>query len=235
MSIILNIESSAQICSVVLSDRGEIIASRKSHIANEHAYRITNFVSEVILEANLIFKQIDAIAVSKGPGSYTGLRIGVSTVKGLCFAIDRPLIAISPLKAMANFIVEKNELYSFKADDLFCAMADAGRMEVYAGLYNLKGEEVREVRADIVDTDTYKEFTDRHRVFFFGNGSEKCKEVIDSAQNAIFIDNIVADAEYMPLLAHKAYDNKEFEDLAYFEPFYLKDFIAAKSVVKGLN
>lgn len=232
MPILLHIETSTDICSIALSQDDRILSVRESKGKNEHASMLATYISEVSCEANIPLNKINAVVVGKGPGSYTGLRIGVSTAKGLCYAIGKPLIAISPLQAMAS-IVAKDCIES--KNTLFCPMIDAGRMEVYAAVYDGNMKEIRAVQADIVDLTIYAEYLNTYKMIFMGNGSDKCKELLSSFENAVFFDEVRNSATHMLDLALIAYKNKDFVNLAYFEPFYLKDFIAGKSIVKGLR
>lgn len=233
MAIILSIETSTRNCSVALSENGSLLSLRETE-GNEHAARIALFVDEVLQEAGRQCPDIDAVAVSAGPGSYTGLRIGVSMAKGLAYSLDCRLISVSPLQAMAVAAASKTAEDSSLGNALFCPMTDAGRMEVYAALYDREGKVVREVAADIVDADTYADYLRERPVVFCGDGCAKCRSVLQSYPNARFDEQILPSARYMPVLAHRAYEQKRFEDVAYFEPFYLKDFIAGKPHVKGL-
>lgn len=261
MPLILHIETATNVCSIALAGDGQLLSLRESTIRNSHAAVITRLIDGVIKSANRELSAIDAIAVSKGPGSYTGLRIGVATAKGLCYALDKPLIAIPTLKSMAygirhseffirhfettgleQFPKESGDLpeteylkLEAQSDLLFCPMIDARRMEVYYALYDFNGNEIRETRAEIIGEDSFSDILAGHTIIFGGDGSPKCREVLKSQKKAIFIDEFNASAQYMVALAEDRYGRKEFEDLAYFEPFYLKDFIAGKPSVKGLN
>lgn len=231
---ILLLESSTDTLSVALCRDGRIAAAREKAATRDHAALLLTFVDEVMRESGLRPTEIDAVAVSKGPGSYTGLRIGVSSAKGLCYALDKPLIAISPLQALA---VEAAR--SFDADTaaraLFCPMTDAGRMEVYAGLYTASGDVVRDVQADIVTAGIYDSFVSpQQKLYFLGNGAEKCQSVLGMRPNIVFLPGWEPNARYMASLAISAYAAGQFEDTAYFVPFYLKDFVAGKPHVKGL-
>ena len=175
---------------------------------------------QVIDSAKITLKKVDAVALSMGPGSYTGLRIGTSTAKGLCYALDIPLIAISTLKAMA-FAMAKNEKSA-----IYCPMIDARRMEVFSALYDVNNKQLRGVQADVVDENTYVEFLS-NEIIFFGDGSLKCQEIINH-KNAKFILGINPSAKNLGILAKAKFENKDFEDVAYFEPYYLKDFVAGK-------
>ncbi|MDE7338126.1 MAG: tRNA (adenosine(37)-N6)-threonylcarbamoyltransferase complex dimerization subunit type 1 TsaB, partial [Bacteroidales bacterium] len=235
MARILCIETSTVNCSVALS-REESLFERQSCAGNDHAAKIAVFIDEVLREAALRPEDLDAVAVGKGPGSYTGLRIGVATAKGLAYALQKPLLSVSPLQAMAWEAVSRlRKTGDVPADALFCPMTDAGRMEVYSAFYNLALDEVRGVQADIVEAGYYDEYLAEHPVYFFGNGAGKCKAVLGVAAHARFIDNITPDARSMAALAQQAFQEGRFEDTAYFEPFYLKDFKAGKPHVKGLE
>ncbi|MEG1498634.1 MAG: tRNA (adenosine(37)-N6)-threonylcarbamoyltransferase complex dimerization subunit type 1 TsaB [Bacteroidales bacterium] len=236
MPTLLHIETSTEICSVALSSEDKIISFRESAKGNEHAALIATYISETLQETGYKFKDIDSIIIGKGPGSYTGLRIGVSTAKGLAYALEKPLIGISPLQAMAKQAATliKKQIESQNQNILFCPMTDAGRMEVYAGLYDIYGHEIRKVSADIVDTNTYAEYLQNYTIYFAGNGCTKCKPTLSSFPNALFLEDLRPSARYMLPLALEAYKEENFENIAYFEPFYLKDFIAGKARVKGL-
>jgi len=218
MALILGIETATKNCSVALFKDGIVIAE-KEHISDgyTHAEQLTLFIQEVIDLANISLKKVEAVALSMGPGSYTGLRIGTSTAKGLCYALDIPLIAISTLKAMA-FAIGKNENSA-----IYCPMIDARRMEVFSALYDSNNKQLREVQADVVDENTYAEFL-ANEIIFFGDGSLKCQEIINH-KNAKFILGINPSAKNLRILAKAKFEDKDFEDVAYFEPYYLKDFV----------
>ena len=218
---ILNIETSTKACSVALHKNGELIVSREDVTTNfSHSEKLLKFISKLFSDAKLSLSDLDAIAVSMGPGSYTGLRIGVSTAKGLCYGLDIPLISISTLKAMSFGMA-----LEIKAD-LYCPMIDARRMEVYSAFFDINNTEVRKIQADIIDENSYKKELEK-KVVFFGDGSEKIKEKIRH-KNAMFISNIHPSAKNMGLLSYQKFTKSLFEDLAYFEPFYLKDFVAGR-------
>ncbi len=227
MTLILNIESSTEVCSVSLSENGNLIDCIESDEGQNHARLLSVFAEELMRRNQLEFRQLKAIAVSKGPGSYTGLRIGVSLAKGICFANQIPLIAISPLQSMTAHVSSNLEKYDIEAvpDLHLCPMIDARRMEVYTALYDKNMQQVEPVSAKIVDSSSFEAYLDKHSVAFFGNGALKCRAQIDHP-NAIFINDIKTSAQFMCSLAQKVYENNQFEDVAYFEPFYLKDFIA---------
>jgi universal bacterial protein YeaZ len=222
MSCILNIETATSVCSVAVSDNEKIIFEKEETKGPSHATLLGVFVAESLtfIRENQI--KLDAVAVSCGPGSYTGLRIGVSEAKGLCYGLSIPLIAIETPLIMAERILRNRNIAE---DTLLCPMIDARRMEVYAALYDNHLNKVRTISADIVDEETYKEYLDEYKILFFGDGSDKCKDVIKS-ENAEFLENVYPSAKDMVCLSAKAFDNNDFVNVAYFEPFYLKDFIA---------
>jgi len=220
--VILHIETSTNVCSVAVSEHSDLLFSVSDDNGMNHAALLSGFVDQALKFIKAHNKKPDAVAVSSGPGSYTGLRIGVSTAKGLCYGLDIPLIAVSTLEIIATDALKKiNE----KNDFLICPMIDARRMEVYAAFYNSENEVFRNIMADIIDENSYSVILDQHKVYFAGNGAGKCKTTI-THNNANFIDNIYPLAENMIAIATKAYIEKNFVDIAYFEPFYLKDFQA---------
>ncbi len=233
MALIICIETSTIACSVALSKNGELISFKEDFSGNSHSLMLLPFIDEILKNAKLNINEIDAFAVSKGPGSYTGLRIGVSTVKGLCYATEKPMIAIDTLQSMAlgiSEIVKNGE----KNDDLFCPLIDARRMEVYSAIYNIDNKQIREPVAEIINDGSFSDFLANKRVFFAGDALNKCKIYLEKNKNSFFIDNFLPSAKYMCSIAEKNYINNTFVDTAYFEPFYLKDFVAKKSNVKGL-
>ena len=223
MSCILHIETSTEVCSVAVSDDGRNIWHEENYSGPNHNTQLGGYVNEALsfIESHAI--PLDAVAVSCGPGSYTGLRIGVSMAKGVCYGRGVKLIAIPTLKVMCVPVLLRQEL---EKDALLCPMIDARRMEVYAAVYDRALRPVRDTQADIVDTNTYKEFLDAHPVYFFGNGADKCKDFLQAHPNAHFIDNIHPVAKWMFPLSEKAIAEEDFKDVAYFEPFYLKEFVA---------
>ena len=221
MALILLIETATKSCSVSLSSENKIIACKEEvNKQYSHAEKLTVFITELFKTQDFSIKDLDAIAVSKGPGSYTGLRIGVSTAKGLCYALDIPLISVSTLKAMAFRMAQKEE------SDLYCPMIDARRMEVYNAFYNSTNKEIRGIQADIIEADSYQKELDK-KVLFFGDGAQKCKQIIQHP-NAKFLDDIFPSSKDMLEIANEKFSEKIFEDVAYFEPFYLKDFVTGK-------
>jgi len=229
MALILNIETSTVVCSVALAKNGVVISKRENHDEKSHAKSLTLYIEEVLSESKVGFNQIDAIAVSKGPGSYTGLRIGVSVGKGLCYAIDKPLIAINTLQLMCFSIINKTRTKEIFISDfnksILLPMIDARRMEVYTGLYTSDGQKIREVAAEIINKESFAELLEKNRIVCFGDGALKVNEVIKH-QNFTYIPDICPLAENMTVLSEDYYKLKNFENTAYFEPFYLKDFVA---------
>lgn len=220
--IILNIETSTNVCSVALSEGTNCVFKKSNAEGMNHAALLSVFIAEALEVLKSQSKNLDAVAVSSGPGSYTGLRIGVSTAKGLCYGFNIPLISVNTLEIMA---VPAIKSIKNKENILFCPMIDARRMEVYTAFYNPEGTIVRDISADIITEESYKEILESKTVYFFGDGSDKCKPVL-THKNALFINHIAPLAENMIELALKKFDKKEFEDTAYFEPFYLKEFQA---------
>ncbi|MDR3843692.1 tRNA (adenosine(37)-N6)-threonylcarbamoyltransferase complex dimerization subunit type 1 TsaB [Hallella sp.] len=223
MSCILNIDTSTNVCSVAVSQDGACIFDKEDHSGPNHAERLGTFVDEALSFIDNHAIPLDAVAVSCGPGSYTGLRIGVSMAKGICYGRDVKLLAVPTLELLCVPVLLREMVTD--DDALLCPMLDARRMEVYAQLFTRSLREVRPIQADVVDADTYREYLDKHPVYFFGNGAMKCKEVIDHP-NAHFIEGIEALAKNMLPLAERRMAREEFEDVAYFVPFYLKDFVA---------
>lgn len=220
MTLILNIETSTTNCSVSLSQDGEtLVLKEDNNNKYSHAERLHSYIDEVVKAAKVSLNDLDAISISKGPGSYTGLRIGVSAAKGLCFALDKPLVSISTLKILA---------YQVKIDNgVIVPMLDARRMEVYSAVFNSDYKQVRGIQAQVLDEDSFKDYLYDGKVYFIGNGVEKTKAII-SHPNAVFIDDKLPSANEMSLLAFNKYKKNDIEDVAYFEPYYLKDFIALK-------
>ncbi|WP_224488601.1 tRNA (adenosine(37)-N6)-threonylcarbamoyltransferase complex dimerization subunit type 1 TsaB [Robertkochia flava] len=221
MATILNLETATTNCSVSISRNGEVAFLREiAEQGYSHAENLHRFIREGMEELAMDFSALDAVSVSKGPGSYTGLRIGVSAAKGLCFSLDKPLIAIPTLEILACQFSQ--------TDGITVPMLDARRMEVYAAMYGPEGEELRETRAEIIDAESFADSLSAHKLYFVGNAGDKCKEVIRH-ENAHFIQEVnLPSAKEMAMLAEKFYNRREFVDVAYFEPFYLKDFMAPK-------
>ena len=227
MACILHIETSTNVCSVAVSENGQCIFEQKeSGEKGAGAERLGGMVDEAMSFTDNHAIPFDAVSVSCGPGSYTGLRIGVSMAKGICYGRDLKLIAVPTLELLCVPVLLR-ELIADSQEALLCPMLDARRMEVYAALYDRALKVVRPVGADIVTEETYKPWLDERPIYFFGNGAMKCREIIDHP-NAHFIDGIEPLAKWMQPLAERRFLNEQFEDVAYFVPFYLKDFVAIK-------
>ncbi|OUR91512.1 tRNA (adenosine(37)-N6)-threonylcarbamoyltransferase complex dimerization subunit type 1 TsaB [Flavobacteriales bacterium 34_180_T64] len=221
MSLILSIETTTTNCSVSLSNEGETLVLMEDNNKNySHAEMLHVFIDKIIKKADIKRSDLDAIAVSKGPGSYTGLRIGVSAAKGLCYALDKPLISISTLNALAHQV---------KTDEgVIIPMLDARRLEVYSAIFDHHYNSLRGIEAQILDQNAFESYLEKNLVYFIGNGVEKTKTLINHS-NAIFVENKLPSAREMDKLAFEKYKKNDIEDVAYFEPFYLKDFIALKA------
>lgn len=241
MAIVLNIETSTRVCSVALGKDGKTLSLKESMDERyTHSENLTTYIRQIFSESKIELKEMDAIAVSMGPGSYTGLRIGIATAKGLCYALDKPLIGIETLKAMAWSVIDpllhplrKEEFYAKekKGDGAvyFCPMLDARRMEVYCAIYNSSLNEIKRTSAEIIDENSFSDLLEKNKIWFFGEGAEKCKKKLSHNSNALFIDNIFPSAKNLVSFSEKAFQNKNFGNTAYFEPFYLKDFVSSKS------
>ena len=221
MAYILNIETSTTNCSVSLSHKGETLVLKEDYgNGYSHAEKLHVYVDEVLKEAKISTLQLDAIAVSKGPGSYTGLRIGVSAAKGLAFALNIPLISVSTLEALAHQV---------KADSgLIVPMLDARRLEVYSAIFDTQFNSIRAIEAQVLDETSFQSYLLENKVYFIGDGVAKTKALLDN-NNAVFIENKLPSADQMSALSFNKYKKSDTEDVAYFEPYYLKDFVAIKS------
>lgn len=220
MSLILHIETTTTNCSVSLSKDGQTIAIKEDNDKNySHAERLHVYIDEVLRFANTEAQKLDAISVSKGPGSYTGLRIGVSAAKGLCYALGKPLISVPTLQALARQV--------HATEGVIIAMLDARRMEVYAAVFDPNNNLIRNTQAQVLDENAFATYLEKGKVYFVGSGVEKTKQLMNH-ENAVFIDNKFPSAQYMSTLSDYKFKQKDFEDVAYFEPYYLKDFIALK-------
>lgn len=226
MSCILNIETSTNVCSVALSQDGICLYEDVNMEGPSHAQVLAGYVKDAVSFADSHAIPIDAIAISKGPGSYTGLRIGVSEAKGVAYGRDAKLLSVPTLKLLTVPILLGHE--ELPEDALLCPMIDARRMEVYCALYDRALNEVVQTQALVIDSDSFKDYLDKQPIYFMGNGADKCVETIQHP-NAHFIKNIVPRAKNMIPLAEMAMAKEQFEDVAYFEPFYLKEFVATKS------
>ncbi len=218
--LILNIETATTVCSVSIASGPEIVAIKEINNGFTHAENLHVFIKELFVANNLNLQQLKAIALSKGPGSYTGLRIGASTAKGLCYGLRIPLIAINTLKNMAAMaLVQANDIQA-----LYCPMLDARRMEVYCAIYDGKLNDHVLTEAKIINETSIRDFEKEVPVYFFGEGMSKCEYLLQQLPQTRFIEDIYPSSKYMAPLAYEAYQNKQFEDTAYFEPFYLKEF-----------
>lgn len=224
MSCILNIETSTTVCSVAASQDGQILFVKEDLVGPSHAVSLGVFVDETLSYIDSHGIPLDAVAVSCGPGSYTGLRIGVSMAKGICYGRNIPLIGLPTLEVLCVPVLLQTEL---PENALLCPMIDARRMEVYAAIYDRALNLKRAIAADIVVEHSYAEYLEQHPVYFFGNGAAKCRDKI-THPNAHFIDNVNPLARMMFPLAEKAVAMEKYEDVAYFEPFYLKEFVATQ-------
>jgi len=225
---IICLETSTLLCSAALCDNSGVVGLRESADGKSHASLLTVFIDELLTEAGISAQDLDAIAVSKGPGSYTGLRIGVSAAKGIAYAASIPLIGVDTMLSMFHGVSEMPEKNSFTDDSaLFVPMLDARRMEVYYSIFKGNGEIYRKVSAEVMDENSFSEIPEDTTLVFFGDGASKCRGILKGA-NKIFIENFRISAAHMYEPAFKAFREKRFEDTAYFEPFYLKDFITSQ-------
>lgn len=216
MAYILNIETSTKNCSVALAKNGEIIVCREiAEMGYSHAEKLHVFIEEILIEANLKFSDLKAVAVSQGPGSYTGLRIGVSAAKGLCYALEIPLIAVDTLEVLASQI--------YIEEGVIVPMIDARRMEVYSAIFDKNHQKIRETKAEILIEESFSDLN--QTVYFVGDSSQKAKTILKK-ENFIFLDDVIyPSAKQMTKKSYTLFTNNRFEDVAYFEPFYLKDFM----------
>ena len=229
---ILSIETSTNCCSAAIAINGHTVANRETLAGANHASDLPHFIQSLLDEAKSQNWTLDAVALSQGPGSYTGLRIGASLAKGLCYGLNIPLIPIDTLQllcAAASTLLPS----SLTSNPILCPMLDARRMEVYTAFYTTALEKTKDVEAKIIDQDSFAQELSEHTIYFFGNGADKCKTTITST-NAHFIDNILPQAKYMGALAEEAHQ-LDIKQVAYYEPFYLKEFVAAPSHIKGLE
>lgn len=225
---IICLETSTAVCSVALCDKNGVVALKESTAGKSHASQLTLFIGDLLSQAGLNAADLEAVAVSKGPGSYTGLRIGVSTAKGICYAASVPLIGIETTNSM--FYGINNEIrQKYGADDtsLFVPVLDARRMEVYYSVISAHGETVKDISAEIINEDSFTEIPETVKMLFFGDGAEKCRSVLKRV-NTVFVDEFRISAAFMYIPAFKSLAEHRFEDVAYFEPFYLKDFITSR-------
>ena len=224
MALILSLETSTGVCSVALHDNEKLLADREIHVPQSHSSKLAVLVEEVIREAGRSMKELNAVAIASGPGSYTGLRIGTSMAKGLCYSLNVPLIAIGTLDVMAFQVSGINDKRS-----LLCPMIDARRMEVYCKVFDADLMVRQEVGARIIDEHSFSDFLVSEKILFFGDGASKCRELIRH-ENAFFVDDIYPSASQLGLLAFSKLKAGLTEDVVHFEPFYLKDFLIKKAV-----
>lgn len=220
MALILNIDTATTVCSVALVREGRVVGIKENNEGLNHSLLLGTYIDELLKAQDIDAGQLDAVAVSKGPGSYTGLRIGVSMAKGLCFGISKPLIAVDTLQALSRSVSER-----LGGNALYCPMLDARRMEVYTALFDRENHPVMETKAVVIDEHSFADFLAREKIYFFGNGSGKIKHLLTSP-NACYLENAETSAAHLAEIAEQKFRQKQFEDTAYFEPFYLKDFIA---------
>lgn len=223
MTLILSIETATEVCSVALQENDKCLASKHLYTAQSHSLMLTTLIDDILKITQKTYQDLSAIAVSKGPGSYTGLRIGTATAKGLCYALNIPLLAINSLEAMTWQCI--SQVGSLAEEYFFCPMIDARRMEVYCLIADNSLQVIENTQAKIIENTSFSELLSQKKVLFFGNGAKKCKEVFANQKNALFIDDFFPNAESVAFLAEKKYQKQVLEDLAYFEPYYLKDFV----------
>ena len=240
---ILCLETATPSCSVALVHNGEVLACEEDPKGQNHSEKITLFIDSVMKKAGISYNDLDAVAVSMGPGSYTGLRIGVSTAKGLCYAVSKPLIAVETLHAMAHgglsvisSKVEKSPANnSFRNQSLLVPAIDARRMEVYAAIFDENINKIKDTEAVIIDENSFADLKKDHHLYLFGDGADKCAELFANDDKITVIKEFYCSAKYMNVIAQRKLETKDFVDVAYFEPFYLKDFVPGTPTVKGLH
>lgn len=226
---ILSLETSAKVCSVAIHDQGQLIATKEIHIEQSHASKLAVLVDEVIKESAIQVNQLSAIAVSSGPGSYTGLRIGTSTAKGLCFALDIPLLSIGSLELLAYQMNKQNPSNAY-----LCPMIDARRMEVYCEVFDSSLNVVRPIEAKVIEPSSFAELLAEKEIIFFGDGSDKCKEEIRHS-SAKFVSGVYAAASEMGGPVYQKFKKHQLENVGNFEPHYLKEFMIKKPSPKPVN
>jgi tRNA threonylcarbamoyladenosine biosynthesis protein TsaB len=224
---IICLETATNICSVALINSAGVVSLKESNDLRSHASMLTVFIDEILKENNLRASELEAVAVSKGPGSYTGLRIGVSVAKGISYAASIPLIGIETTLSMFHGILYMNKLlYGGYENTLFCPMLDARRMEIYYAIYDTAGRTVKTISAEIINEDSFSAFPESQKIIFFGDGTEKCREII-KRKNTVFNIEYHISAAHMYTPVYESIKRNRFENVAYFEPFYLKDFITS--------
>jgi len=225
---IICLETATNVCSVALCNQAGVISLKESNEQKSHASMLTVFIDEILKENKISVRDLEAVAVSKGPGSYTGLRIGVSVAKGMAFAASIPLIGIDTTLSMFLGLSESMEkIQETDADTLFCPMLDARRMEVYYAIYDINGRIIKDISAEIVSESTFSTIPESRKIIFFGDGAFKCRGVINR-KNSYFAADFKISAASMQKPVYMAHNNHHYEDIAYFEPFYLKDFVTSK-------
>jgi len=230
MSFILHIDTTTKLCSVALAKDGILVSLKEEYDEQySHAEKLNLFIEQALVEANLTLHDLSAVAVSKGPGSYTGLRIGVSSAKGICYGLNIPLISTETLLNLA-FACRAKIKQQIQGGDILIPMLDARRMEVYSQIFDTQLNTVREIKAEIINDTSFSEYT-QQQVFLFGDGASKCAETLNR-NNIHVIANIHPSARYMIDFAHEKFVAKQFEEVAYFEPFYLKEFVAGPPAKK---
>jgi tRNA threonylcarbamoyladenosine biosynthesis protein TsaB len=225
---IICLETATNLCSVALCSNEGLVSLRESHDTKSHASMITVFIDEILKEQGLKVRDLEAIAVSRGPGSYTGLRIGVSAAKGIAYASSLPLIGIDTTLSMFMGFKEKYLSTIVNPENaFFCPMLDARRLEVYCAVYDYSGKVVNKISAEVITEDSFRDIPESEKIFFFGNGADKCRDII-KRKNSYFNSEFVISAAHMLVPAYQSLMAIDFQDIAYFEPFYLKDFITSK-------
>ncbi len=230
MALLLSLETSTQSCSVALHKDGKLLAERETKIPRSAAAQIAVMIQEVIQQANHKPSELNGVVVASGPGSYTGLRIGVATAKGLCYALNIPLISVNTLHLLASQgkDIFRTQERSFDQDKiLFCPMLDARRMEVYCMLTDFNLKELEPIQARIIDEQSFGEYLEQQVIYFLGEGAQKCKEIIRQ-NNARFLPDVIPQARRLGEMGHAKWQQSLFEDVVTFEPFYLKDFFVKK-------
>ncbi len=221
--LLLSLDTSTTVCSVALHNDSGLLGCYELFTERTSSSMLTTLMGDVVRHAGFQLSDLDAVAVAKGPGSYTGLRIGVSTAKGLCFALDKPLLSVNTLQAMTE------QVRQFFLSTLFCPMIDARRMEVYCALYDQTGAEVKPTAAEIIDEKSFEDWLAEHQIVFFGDGAAKCQAVLGQHANALFLDELIRpSARTIGKLAADRFRAGQFDDVATFEPFYLKEFMTTK-------
>lgn len=222
MSLILSLETSVKVCSVAIHDHAQLVATAEVHIEYSHASKLAVLINEVSRAANIQLSQLNAVAITSGPGSYTGLRIGTSTAKGLCFSLDIPLISIGTLDLLVHQMTKINTEKAY-----MCPMIDARRMEVYCQLVNASQETIQAIEAKVIDESSFREQLENNQIIFFGDGAAKCKEKINHS-NARFVEGVYPAALDMGEMVFEKFRKGQFEDVMNFEPHYLKEFLIKK-------